>query len=180
MANPDGVAWLELPAWIYNTDDANKADFENFWEGWRNRGFHGIQTISAALAGRPLVVGPDGTVLGFDNPLNFGLKSVQGGLVKFVDFTDATLTISSANQAAYAGVFLRCNRATAQTLTIASTVSEGFFLTWCQVGAGQLTVAGSGLTLANALGHSKSLGQHAIGTLVRNDVLLRFAGQTAA
>lgn len=176
------MAFPTVPAALSNTDDLDKEELAALWTFLAAIGLATLsETLGAALAGRPVAVNAAGTGLAQDVPINFGLNAVQGGLIKRPsDFTDAALTINSANQATYAGTFLRANRASAQTLTIASTVADGFFLTWRQVGAGQLGFAGSGLTLVNADSHTKSFGQNGIGGLVVDGSNLVLFGRTAA
>lgn len=74
--------------------------------------------------------------------------------------TGTTYTLASTDN----GKVVTLNNASAITLTV-PTLSAGFVCTIVQKGAGQVTVTGSGATINNAHGQSKTYGQHAVVTL---------------
>lgn len=87
------------------------------------------------------------------------------------------LTITSANADTYNGTVY--NVTGAVTISADNTVPDGFSLTIIQQDANQCTIsAGSGLTLRNRLGNTKSAGQWAVITIIRTGSNLILTGDT--
>lgn len=95
-----------------------------------------------------------------------------GGLVE--DVSGTTYTLDAADK----GKIKRFTSGSSVTITLPSTLVAGFSVCWIQDGAGQLTfTAGSGATLQNRQGHSKSAGQYGAGSLI---VVANSGGSAAA
>ena len=113
------------------------------------------------------------------------VTKAQVGLTNVADVAwgDAnTQTDSYTLQASDNGKVITVNKATSATITIPDTLSAEFSCTVIQIGAGQVTFAGSGsMTLRNRQTHTKTAGQYAAASLyiyAANNVLL--GGDTAA
>jgi hypothetical protein len=82
----------------------------------------------------------------------------------------AELTSSTTNYtlvASDSGKFLLINSASSVNLTVPSGLPTGFTLTFCQGGAGQITVVtGSGVTINNSQGHTKTYGIYSVASLI--------------
>jgi hypothetical protein len=119
-----------------------------------------------------------------------------GGTVRvgstFVDFQNNTirnfkanvpsissnLVINSTNEQTYNGSVLLTTTTT--SVTIDTSVANGFNLSIIQQDANQVTISTSGaLTLRNRQGHTKTAGQYATITLLKNSTNLYLAGDTA-
>jgi 4-diphosphocytidyl-2C-methyl-D-erythritol kinase len=96
-------------------------------------------------------------------------------------------TIATQNGTAYTiqstddGRTLLMNNAGAIAVTVPSGLRQGFSVALTQLGAGQVTVTGSGATVRNSQSHTKTAAQYAVVTLFAhgtNDFLL--TGDTAA
>lgn len=73
------------------------------------------------------------------------------------------------------------NNASAIAVTVPSGLRQGFSVALTQLGAGQVTVTGSGATVRNSQSHTKTAAQYAVVTLFAhgtNDFLL--TGDTVA
>ena len=92
--------------------------------------------------------------------------------------TGTTYTIQAIDN----GKVITASNASAITITIPDTLAAEFSCTVIQIGAGQVTFAGSGsMTLRNRQTHTKTAGQYAAASLyvyATNNVLL--GGDTAA
>jgi hypothetical protein len=112
--------------------------------------------------------------------INSGIINAQGAILQ--NFSSAlgsggALTITSANAATYNGTVY--NVTGAVTISVDNTVPDGFSLTIIQQDANQCTIsAGSGLTLRNRLGNTKSAGQWAVITIIRTGSNLILTGDT--
>jgi hypothetical protein len=73
------------------------------------------------------------------------------------------------------------SNASAITLTVPNTLPVGFRCRIVQIGAGQVTVAGSSLTIRNYDSHTKLAGQYAAAEIIKYvDANAVFQGRTAA
>lgn len=111
-----------------------------------------------------------------------GLSLNGSALTNFVPnlpSTSVNLTITSANSASYNGAILSVSLAV--TITIDNTVPQGFTMTMIQQDANQATIAaGTGLTLRNRQGHTKTAGQWAVVSVAVTSTNLILGGDTAA
>jgi hypothetical protein len=117
----------------------------------------------------PAIVGDDGAIYGYREH-----HITVSGTTYTVDATVAS------------GAVLRFTSATAVTITLANDLPTGWCASWRQIGAGQLTFsAGSGATLNNRPGHTKSAGAGAWGALACDSnagaaAIVYLGGDTAA
>ncbi len=82
-------------------------------------------------------------------------------------------------QASDNGKIITLSNAAAITLTVPATLPTGFNCTIVQLGAGQVTVTASGVTIQNRQAHTKLAGQYAMATLVEYTAnVLVFQGDT--
>lgn len=99
----------------------------------------------------------------------------------FIEITDASYTVTLDD----AGIVLVMNSASAQTVTInaerlAKMTDYAVFMV-LQMGAGQVTIAGSGVTVNNRQTHTKTAGQYAMVSVVRTgSAAVVLTGDTAA
>jgi hypothetical protein len=100
-----------------------------------------------------LIMFPDGCLIDTGG----GIARVRFALVPTV-VSGTTTTIGDAQD----GALIRTTNGSAVTATLDATAPAGTQLAVCQVGAGQVTfAAGSGATLHNRQGHTKTAGQWA-------------------
>lgn len=82
----------------------------------------------------------------------------------------AELTSSTTNYtfvASDSGKFINVNSGSAITVTVDSGLPAGFTVTVCQLGAGAVVFAtGSGVTINNRQGHTRTAGQYAVASIV--------------
>ena len=124
-----------------------------------------------------LITFPDGCLIDTGG----GIARVRFALVPTV-VSGTTTTIGDVQD----GALLRTTNGSAVTATLDATAPAGTQLAVCQVGAGQVTfVAGSGATLHNRQGHTKTAGQWATVSLYVDsnsgtDAVWVLSGDTAA
>lgn len=110
----------------------------------------------------------------------YGLNLNASALSNFIPNLPSTavnLSINSSNSASYNCAVLSLTGAI--NVSVDNTVPDGFSLTIVQLDANQCTiVAGSGLTLRNRLGNTKSAGQWAVITIMRLASNLILTGDT--
>jgi hypothetical protein len=118
-----------------------------------------------------------------------GTMSIGGTSVNFnnntisnfkanVPSTFSNITIDSTNEQTYNGSVLLTTTTT--SIVIDSTVSNGFNLSVIQQDATQVTFSTTGaLTIRNRQGHTKTAGQYATITLLKNSTNLFLGGDTA-
>ena len=81
--------------------------------------------------------------------------------------TGTTYTIDVAGSDSDRGRVVRLTNASAITVTLPNDAAVGFYCSWGQGGAGQITFSpASGATLVNRQNHTKSAGQHAQGGFI--------------
>lgn len=89
---------------------------------------------------------------------DFGGGTATNYLVSVTDSGATALTLAAGQS----GTTLRMTAAATVTVTLPATLPVGFNVTFMQAGAGQIQfVAGSGATLVNRSGHTRTAGQHA-------------------
>jgi len=112
----------------------------------------------------------------------YGLNLNASALSNFtpnLPSTAVNLSINSSNNDSYNCAVLSVSGAI--NISVNNTVPDGFSLTIVQLDANQCTiVAGTGLTLRNRQGHSKSAGQWAVITIRRIGNNLILSGDTSA
>ena len=137
-----------------------------------------ITGLSSSLSNNIILADGDGNIrFQVDDTGSTSLKGNK--LTNFVPTINSggALTITSANQDQYCGTVYQVTGAV--NISVDSTVRDGFSISVIQVDANQCTfVAGSGLTLFNRSGHTKSAGQWATCTLIKNGSNLILAGDT--
>jgi hypothetical protein len=123
-----------------------------------------------------------GALQSFSDLISDGGLNLNGNeLINFVPSVPAggALTINSTNEDTYNSTVYFVTGAV--TITINSSVRQGFNISVIQTDANQATFAASGgsLTLRNRQGHDQTAGQYATVTLIKynNDLIL--AGDTA-
>lgn len=81
--------------------------------------------------------------------------------------TGTTYTVDVAGSDSDRGRVVRLTNAAGITVTLPNSAPVGFYCSWGQGGAGQITFSpASGATLVNRQSHAKSAGQHAQGGLI--------------
>lgn len=81
--------------------------------------------------------------------------------------TGTTYTVDVAGDDSDRGRVVRLTNAASITVTLPNSAPVGFYCSWGQGGAGQITFSpASGATLVNRQSHTKSAGQHAQGGLI--------------
>ncbi len=107
--------------------------------------------------------------------LNFNAVTVENASAAVNAQTGTTYTLVAGDN----GKIITLNNAAAITLTVPSTLPTGFNCTIIQLGAGQVTVTASGVTIQNRQSHTKLAGQYAMATLVEYSAnVLAFQGDT--
>jgi hypothetical protein len=107
--------------------------------------------------------------------LNFNAVTVENASAAVNAQTGTTYTLVAGDN----GKIITLNNASAITLTVPSTLPTGFNCTIIQLGAGQVTVTASGVTIQNRQSHTKLAGQYAMATLVEYSAnVLAFQGDT--
>jgi hypothetical protein len=180
------MATITLEAFLSDGGgDVDKSWLVNLATALIERGINYLPTVDATNVGFPIRVidNGDGTYgLGTEGDLNLngaGIANLDSS--EAPTWTASALTIDSTQVAAYAGRTLRADKTTAQTLTIAASAGQGFNLLVYQVNTAQTTiVAGSGLTLRNRLGHTKTAGRWASVFVQVSGTDLLLSGDTAA
>ena len=89
-------------------------------------------------------------------------SSKLSGFGTVVTSKTAGFTLAAADN----GTIINMNSSTAVTITIPTGLPDGFNCMVFQSGAGQITFSGSGITLINRSGYTKSIGQNALITVL--------------
>lgn len=174
---------LSLDESLDTTGDVKKSWLKDQISALINRGLNllpkGTQLVGKA--GAIVAVNSLESGLAVGGPLHAQLQPFGGYCArKLAADIEDSLTLNLANAMTYCGFYGRVNKATAVTITLASDLPDGFVFMFRQVGAGQVTIAGSGLTNGHRLSHAKSAGQKALcGVLVDGSEFVVF-GDTAA
>lgn len=93
---------------------------------------------------------------------NTSTSTISGFGANINSQTGTTYTITAADN----GKIITMNNASAITLTVPNTLFAGFNCMVVQLGAGQVTLSGSGVTISNRSGFTKTGGANAILTLL--------------
>ena len=107
--------------------------------------------------------------------------TLRGGelrnFIPSINTISANTTISSANEDTYNAQVVEVTGAV--TITIDSSVRDGFNISFIQMDANQATFAASGATLQNRQAHTQTAGQWATTTIYKNGGNVILAGDTA-
>lgn len=107
---------------------------------------------------------------------NFDGNSIFGFDASINAQTGTTYTLLSSD----AGKVITLDNASAITLTVPTGLGANFNCTLVQLGAGQVTISGSGTTVSNRSSHTKIAGQYGVATLLSYaDTTWILAGDTA-
>lgn len=107
---------------------------------------------------------------------NFDGNSIFGFDASINAQTGTTYTLLSSD----AGKVITLDNASAITLTVPTGLGANFNCTLVQLGAGQVTISGSGTTISNRSSHTKIAGQYGVATLLSYaDTTWILAGDTA-
>lgn len=123
-----------------------------------SKGTGDVSTWAISLSGPP---GSDAAVT------KSAIETAVGGSVAllsdvFSEISGTTYTLQASDN----GKVLRFTSNSAVTVTMPNSLSAGWNALWSQEGTGQVTFStGSGATRRNRLGHTKSAGQYAEGSL---------------
>lgn len=95
-----------------------------------------------------------------------------------LDLTGTSLTLLDS----HSGVRIRCDNASAITITLDTGLKAGFTCELEQVGAGEVQVSANGTTINSLNGDTKTAGQYAVVTLLQDGAtdVFTFSGDTAA
>lgn len=111
------------------------------------------------------------------NDFNFDGNSILGFDASINAQTGTTYTLISSD----AGKVITLDNASAITLTVPTGLGANFNCTLVQLGAGQVTISGSGTTINNRSSHTKIAGQYGAATLLSYaDTTWILAGDTSA
>jgi len=111
------------------------------------------------------------------NDFNFDGNSILGFDASINAQTGTTYTLLSSD----AGKVITLDNASAITLTVPTGLGANFNCTLVQLGAGQVTISGSGTTVSNRSGYTKIAGQYGIASLLSYaDTTWILAGDTSA
>jgi hypothetical protein len=111
------------------------------------------------------------------NDFNFDGNSILGFDASINEQNGTTYTLLSSD----AGKVITLNNASAITLTVPTGLGANFNCTLVQLGAGQVTISGSGTTVSNRSGYTKIAGQYGVATLLSYaDTTWILAGDTTA
>lgn len=109
-------------------------------------------------------------------PTNYNAQAVSNVSVALNNQTGTTYTLQASDN----GKVVTLSNAAAITLTVPSGLPVGYNVMLVQLGIGQVTVAGSGVTVRHRQSHNKLAGQYAEAVLtVYASNLALFAGDTA-
>lgn len=94
------------------------------------------------------------------------------------DFAGTSLTLLDS----HSGVRIRCDNASAITITLDTGLKAGFTCELEQVGVGEVQVSANGTTINSLNGDTKTAGQYAVVTLLQDGAtdVFTFSGDTAA
>lgn len=108
---------------------------------------------------------------------NFDGNSIFGYDASINAQTGTTYTLLSSD----AGKVITLDNASAITLTVPTGLGANFNCTLVQLGAGQVTISGSGTTVSNRSSHTKIAGQYGAATLLSYaDTTWILAGDTTS
>jgi len=111
------------------------------------------------------------------NDFNFDGNSILGFDASINAQTGTTYTLLSSD----AGKVITLDNASAITLTVPTGLGANFNCTLVQLGAGQVTISGSGTTVSNRSSHTKIAGQYGAATLLSYaDTTWILAGDTTS
>lgn len=111
------------------------------------------------------------------NDFNFDGNSILGFDASINAQTGTTYTLLSSD----AGKVITLNNASAITLTVPTGLGANFNCTLVQLGAGQVTISGSGTTINNRNSHTKIAGQYGVASLLSYaDTTWILAGETSS
>jgi len=108
---------------------------------------------------------------------NFDGNSIFGFDASINAQTGTTYTLLSSD----AGKVITLDNASAITLTVPTGLGANFNCTLVQLGAGQVTISGSGTTINNRNSHTKIAGQYGVASLLSYaDTTWILAGETSS
>jgi hypothetical protein len=111
------------------------------------------------------------------NDFNFDGNSILGFDASINAQTGTTYTLLSSD----AGKVITLDNASAITLTVPTGLGANFNCTLVQLGAGQVTISGSGTTINNRNSHTKIAGQYGVASLLSYaDTTWILAGETSS
>ncbi len=118
--------------------------------------------INKTNPSKPLDVNGDTAISGNLTGGNSSTSTISGFGANINTQTGTTYTLTASDN----GKIITLNNASAITLTVPSTLFAGFNCMIVQLGAGQITLAASGVTISNRSGFTKTGGTNAILTLL--------------
>jgi hypothetical protein len=122
-----------------------------------------LPKYSSATAITSSSISDDGTTVTINNPVSFNNKTIAGGSAAVNAQTGLTYTLLQSDN----GKVITINNASANTLTLPTSLTAGFNCMIVQYGAGTVTIVGaSGVTVVNRSNYNKTGGQYAIVTIV--------------
>lgn len=90
----------------------------------------------------------------------------DGNAIEGFDASLTELTASHTLSASDAGKVLTFNSSSAVNLSVPSGLDKGFCCSAIQLGSGQITFVGSGVTINNRQGHTKTVDQYSAASLI--------------